>query len=164
MEMGVKEELLKWSSRLHTGIAEIDAQHRQLVDLLNKLYRSIGEKQGGAESRRILGELIACTETHFALEEALMRAMKYSGLKEHQDHHEALLVQVRIVRKRVEEETGVIGIEQLHFLRAWLARHINESDRNFGTYFALIDDAAIYEKWLKTVDKRKAGKPAWKFW
>ena len=61
---------------LDIGIAEIDAQHRQLHALLERLKQSTDKRYGFAADA-ILAELVIQTRIHFAVEESLMRLLSF---------------------------------------------------------------------------------------
>ncbi|WP_245896155.1 hemerythrin domain-containing protein [Ottowia oryzae] len=64
-------EYLHWVPELDTGIAEIDTQHRRIVDYINKLrdLRESHDRQGLSD---VIAEMVDYTMSHFAFEEALI--------------------------------------------------------------------------------------------
>jgi len=75
---------------LTLGVAEMDAIHAEFLTLLEDAKHSRGNDFLSA-----FEALLAHTETHFAREEALMRAHRYYGLQEHESEHETLLSEMR---------------------------------------------------------------------
>jgi hemerythrin len=65
--------LLVWVLELDTGIAEIDRQHRRIVDYINRLYelRSSPDREGLGD---VIGEMIDYTVSHFVFEERIESA------------------------------------------------------------------------------------------
>ena len=65
--------LLVWVPELDTGIAEIDRQHRRIVDYINRLYelRSSPDREGLGD---VIGEMIDYTFSHFVFEESLIES------------------------------------------------------------------------------------------
>jgi hemerythrin len=157
-------ELFAWSDSYMVGIQEVDEQHQVLVSLLNQLHTAIIEHHGKATSREILDRLAEYTRTHFLLEESLMRLTHYPGFDIHKQQHEELIKQVQDLQHKLDEEKVAITFELLHFLKNWLAQHINESDKRFGAHFkeAGLGQYANWSKEVETTMKKK--KWWWKFW
>ena len=157
-------ELFAWSDSYTVGIQEVDEQHQVLVSLLNQLHIAIIEHHGKATSREILDRLAEYTRTHFLLEESLMRLTHYPGFDIHKQQHEELIKQVQDLQHKLDEEKVAITFELLHFLKNWLAQHINESDKRFGAHFktAGLGQYATWSTEVETTMKKK--KWWWKFW
>jgi hemerythrin-like metal-binding protein len=122
---------ITWNEELELGVAEIDEQHRMLVDLINELIDRIekGEhKQGVLDA---IQGMKAYAEFHFAEEEALMRRAGYSSLDEHVSEHQTFVRRAAgfnpggLLNEREEAE------ETLDFLNDWFVAHIQDSDRLF---------------------------------
>ena len=155
-------ELFQWTDEFSIGIDEMDEQHKELVDLLNQLHTAIREHHGSVTSRQILDKLADYTRTHFAVEESLMRVSKYPNLIAHKEMHADLIAQVRSLQQKLDTGESAITFELLHFLKVWLMRHINETDKHFGAYFNAIGGGA---KWTEEVeDAKKKRKKWWQFW
>ncbi len=155
-------ELFQWTDEFSIGIDEMDEQHKELVDLLNQLHTAIREHHGSVTSRQILDKLADYTRTHFAVEESLMRVSKYPNLIAHKEMHADLISQVRALQQKLDTGESAITFELLHFLKVWLMRHINETDKHFGAYFNAIGGGA---KWSEEVeDAKKKRKKWWQFW
>lgn len=157
-------ELLSWSDEYSVGIQEVDEQHKVLVAMLNELHKAIIEHHAKAASRQILDQLAEYTRTHFLLEESLMRLTHYPGFEAHKQQHEELMGQVQDLQKKLDNEGATITFELLHFLKGWLAHHINESDKRFGAFFKSsgMNQYATWSNEVQTTMKKK--KWWWKFW
>jgi hemerythrin len=118
----------EWSSALAIGIPEIDAQHQELLTLLNEV-----EQQAAQESPcfqaidDVFDQLEAYIATHFRDEEALMARIGFEFLAEHCAEHRLLARQVTEFRQAFS--TGEVGVHFLHeWLIRWLITHIAGSD------------------------------------
>ena len=80
-------EYLHWVPELDTGIAEIDTQHRRIVDYINKLrdLRESHDRQGLSD---VIAEMVDYTMSHFAFEEALIENAGYLFSGPHKKVHE----------------------------------------------------------------------------
>jgi hemerythrin len=86
--------LLEWREDFNTGVAAVDYEHRQLIDVINTL----GEKLKTDDSDAVAGHLAELHDriaAHFALEERMMRERAYDGYAEHKADHERLLDEIR---------------------------------------------------------------------
>ncbi|MGL4437524.1 MAG: bacteriohemerythrin, partial [Giesbergeria sp.] len=63
---------IAWNAQLTTGLSDIDDQHRQLVDMLNKLAELRNTKGNVDAVRQVMAELTSYAGYHFRLEEELM--------------------------------------------------------------------------------------------
>lgn len=154
------DALFTWSDSLSVGVPEIDDQHKVLVELLNELHFAISGHRGSTECRSILDRLVEYTRVHFAVEESLMRILEYPDFDNHKHEHEALLGQVVELIQKLDSGQAKITFELLHFLKAWLTKHILGSDKQYGDFFRA---RGIVARWpTKEVAPEKKG--FWKFW
>ena len=125
----------EWNDELSVGIEEIDAQHKLLVGLVNKLYeQTIVHQADTAVLDAILHELIEYTVIHFAVEESLFRIFDYPFTEIHTQHHNDLKAQVLEIQQKVKRGETAVNIELLLFLQKWLQHHILEEDKLYGPF------------------------------
>ena len=116
-------------AKYQIGIAEIDAQHRGLFDILSKLEKYSGKGYSYEAARDILSHLANYANVHFAIEESLMRMHAYPGLEAHVAEHQRLRKQLAEFQQRLLDADITT---QLHkFIEAWLANHIDVTDRKY---------------------------------
>ena len=128
--------LLEWSDRLSVGVPQFDAQHRQLVALINELFEAMTQGTGNDTLGRILGRLVAYTAAHFASEEKLMAQAGFAGLAEHRKEHESFTRRVLDVEARYNAgASAALGVEVLQFLKTWLVHHIQGTDTKYAACF-----------------------------
>ncbi|MCU0753924.1 MAG: bacteriohemerythrin [Xanthomonadales bacterium] len=128
-------ELFPWNPMLETEIGIIDAQHQQLVELLNRLARMYVGDADPAAVDAVLEALTAYAQEHFRTEETIWAALPAAApLRiQHEDEHAGFCRRVRAAR-----ETSAAGTdsrltrELLLFLSGWLAEHILQSDRRMA--------------------------------
>ena len=121
----------EWSNTFSVGVMEMDAQHRRLVDIVNRLHDAM--KNGAAKTSVmcVVEELVAYTRTHFASEERVMRAAGYPEIDEHIAVHRKLIAHVESFRA----ETGAsLPLKLMSFLKGWLTKHILETDKKYAPY------------------------------
>lgn len=119
----------KADARYEIGIAEIDAQHRQLLSILAQLEQSSGKGYSYEGARDALSELTKYAHVHFAIEESLMRMHRYPDLSAHIAEHQRLRKQLTEFQQRLLD-ADIAG--QLHkFVDSWLTHHIDVTDRKY---------------------------------
>ncbi len=129
-------QLFRWDESFMVGIAEIDRQHKLLVDIANELYYEAGQKRGHEMLGRILGGLVEYTKTHFTYEEGLMAMHGYPDLENHQAKHKKLVAKVMEFQGRVTANDESVLEELLQFLKDWLAHHIQGTDKKYVPFLA----------------------------
>ncbi len=125
---------LHWSPNMSVGIDFMDADHKQLIELLTELYDLVDPSQVRVATVAKLDELIDFTEQHFRLEERLMEESNYDDLEKHHQVHQALLKEIGEFRQKLTSGEIEPGPEMMDFLKDWLVRHILESDKHFGGF------------------------------
>jgi hemerythrin-like metal-binding protein len=122
--------IIEWSQQYEVGIRFMDGQHRQMLDLVNRAIEGIGQGRELHELVEVLRDLVRLTEHHFSLEEKLM-AEHGANAEHHRGEHRSLVESLRRFTDQLDAET--IG-ECSVFLRDWLLRHIESTDRPFAAY------------------------------
>lgn len=125
---------MNWQTDYQVGVAEIDNQHRHLVEMVNSLHEAMKSGSGKSLVPRILNELTEYTVSHFSTEERYMQEARYPEYALHKRQHEELTRQVLQVKAQVESGAPVNTIEVMNFLKGWLVNHILGSDKKLGQY------------------------------
>lgn len=131
--MDNSEIFFKWRPEYSVNIKTIDNQHQELVNILNRLFVAVSKREGDKAIAGILDALTSYTQTHFALEERLMRQAKYKDLEPHIAEHKKLLEQLDQLAKKHMVEEKTIYFEMLTFLKTWLKEHIQGVDTKYST-------------------------------
>ena len=124
----------KWEGFFETGIALVDQQHRDLVELVNQAAPLLGGGQpleAGALDA-ILDRLFEYAAEHFADEEALMRrhALAEAHVRAHCGSHARFVATLTELRSEAADLAGARGGSALlRFLTGWLSFHILDEDQ-----------------------------------
>mgnify|MGYP002368899799 FL=1 len=113
------------------GIEEIDRQHRQLFDCLERLEAWVGKGYGVAAACATMLSLQHYISRHFQYEEALLRSHAYPKLQEHIDEHRRIRAQVATYAQQVTGG-GDVSSELCMFVREWLVTHIGIDDLEYA--------------------------------
>ncbi len=121
--------LLQWRSEFETGVTEVDHEHRELVELINRLHDELGGKAPKETVSDFLGEVFARISAHFALEESIMRKHGYDEYAEHKNDHEKLLDDIRDIMDDFDADTGDAYEEALsNAVQHWFVDHFKTKD------------------------------------
>jgi len=86
--------LLQWKDSYSVGIEAVDHEHKELIELINKLYEELMARGEPLTASAFFGDLIKAISAHFALEERFMREQGYDQLPQHKADHERLLDEI----------------------------------------------------------------------
>jgi len=126
--------LLTWSEQYSVGVKTMDNQHIAMIDMLNELYEAMMEGNALGVTGPLLHKLVEYTKNHFSSEEQMLAACGYPDLQEHIAHHKQLIEEVNQHVADYERQNLFMPIPLLHFLRDWIATHIQKEDRSYGPW------------------------------
>ncbi len=127
------EALIKWSDTYNLGLKEVDEQHKSLLDLINKIWQSIIDRNEKDVVFGLVEELERYTLAHFAAEETFMRVTDYPDFVAHKREHQEFVSRVAEEKKRAIQ-VGSLSLDLMHFLRDWLVGHILVSDKAYANF------------------------------
>lgn len=130
-----------WDHRFDTGIDNVDAQHKHLVDVVNQLGQMLEySKDPDSEALKTLfHDLAQYAHRHFADEERLMAEIGVDNrhLQSHAMHHRQFVDQVVSLWNSRASLTH--PAETLHsFLTSWLSVHILGEDQVMARQIAAV--------------------------
>ncbi len=142
-------DIFPWNENFQTGIAVVDAQHRKLVELLNKLASHLAYGVGIPELNRVFDELADYAQYHFKTEEGVWR--KYLSadelsIKHEQTHHDFVAEIVALRGKQGALATEQVIEEVVVFLTHWLAFHILEADKHMAKIVLFVQQGMSLEE------------------
>lgn len=122
---------LAWSDDLNTGIPELDAQHRVMLDHVNQLHSAAAADDIPALLTS-MDALIQCLRDHFSFEEKVLGMIEFSGLEAHRTTHEGIIAQLGEYKTRMETASAPEAQELVDVLGPWVVDHIRHDDLDFG--------------------------------
>lgn len=136
-----------WRDGMSLGVAELDADHKRLIDLVNVGEIAVAEKKHD-RVRAILAALVAYGDDHFPKEEAVMAAAKFPLLTEHKVLHQALSRRARLLQQKYvaavdNDERDKIGAVVTAVLNEWLLNHVIREDIKLARYTKNIEQGAV---------------------
>jgi len=127
--------LLEWTSNDSVGHRLIDDQHKGLYQLYNRLVINVYCQCpdlniiaiDSAEFYRILA-------AHCDQEEDIMRALKYSSISKHVEHHRFY---IKSLRDLLTDNPNPAALRiSTTYLRSIITDHVDRDDRDFGTFLS----------------------------
>ena len=119
-----------WNPSFSVSSMAIDAQHRQVVDIINELYKFMQEASTKGQLKLQLYRLRIFTEAHFRYEETLLRLIRYPEFDQHKQYHDEMKARTKeIINKIIEGKES--GKSLLDFLRKWWINHIKNIDKSY---------------------------------
>jgi hemerythrin len=120
--------LLKWKDSYSVGIEAVDYEHRELIDLINRLYDELVARGEPLTTSGFFGDLIRAISAHFALEERFMSERGYDQLSQHKADHEHLLDDILSIMDDFEHRTATNRGDLTARLDTWFSRHFETHD------------------------------------
>lgn len=120
--------LIEWKENFNVGIAEVDFEHRELVNLINALHADLLASGDKGSILEFLGEIYARISAHFALEEKVMREHHYDQYQAHKLDHERLLDDIRDLADDYEDAEMFNEAELSRRLTHWFVEHFKYMD------------------------------------
>lgn len=126
---------IAWDDRFSVGNADLDEDHKILLDLVNQIHQSYAKGIGRRGLETVLELLTEYTDGHFEREEAFMESLGYPGLEEHRSAHKVFRDDVQGLRHRLgRDDPAVVCKELIGLLNNWWRFHILEADMAYYTF------------------------------
>jgi hemerythrin-like metal-binding protein len=121
-------KLIEWRDEFLIGRADVDHEHRELIELINELYKNYQDGASKTTMMDFLGEIYAKIAAHFALEEKIMRELNYDLYMDHKTDHEKLLDDICDFMDNVDNEEIFKEGEFGDLLERWFVEHFRTRD------------------------------------
>jgi hemerythrin len=122
-----------WKDFYSVGEESLDAQHRQVLALINDLHEARSAGREYAELAALLDRMVLYTTNHFKHEEQMMQACGYPDFDNHKVLHDQMRRRTAGLRENV---TLVTGRDLLSFLKDWWTNHIQAEDKCYVPYLS----------------------------
>ena len=80
--------IISWNEKFSVGVRELDAHHKQLINMINELHFAMTKDRGQAVVTSIIKDMHAYAKMHFRVEEGYMTQAGYLGSLQHVREHE----------------------------------------------------------------------------
>ncbi|QEK10892.1 bacteriohemerythrin [Crassaminicella thermophila] len=130
--------MFEWKEEYCFNIAEIDKQHKHLLEIGKKLYDILtlkDEIDHYDEIVEILVELREYTIYHFTYEEKLLKQHGYEGLQLHKRQHKSFINKIiQFENQDIDEKQMEMKLKMMEFLADWIEQHILKSDHQYKDF------------------------------
>ncbi len=122
---------LIWRDQLNVGNDAIDQDHKQLVEIINRVENclKIKDRDNLFEEMHHLSQY---AQAHFIREERIAHLVKYPNAEDLHHSHQNLIVQLKKVKQDIEamdSNWSIAMIENIsNLLRNWLINHVIKED------------------------------------
>lgn len=125
-----------WRDEYALEIADMDGEHKILINKINFLAERIEDANGGSSAKVIdaFTDLANYTIHHFSEEEQFMGSFKYPQLEGHKEIHKRLIKTVLDFKDRIVDGT-YDPMELMNFLNDWLVSHILNVDMKYSRFY-----------------------------
>jgi hemerythrin-like metal-binding protein len=124
-------EYVAWKSSCSVNDPSLDAEHRQIIESIDKLYLPMQGRTPGLAAERLLGSLIQYTRTHFDHEEKRLKEIGYPAFADHKALHDEMM------RRTIGLQTHLMSLtasDVLRFLKDWWLEHIQGEDKKYAVH------------------------------
>ena len=126
---------MEWKDDYSVNLDLIDADHRVLFSLMDKLNKAVRTGKARALLPDMIKNLTEYVAYHFEHEAKIMAQYNYplmdDHIREHDDASEKIAYFSSVVRTAADENTAK---DLLEFLFGWITIHIEDSDRRLASF------------------------------
>jgi len=129
-------DIVSWEPRYATGILPIDKQHKELVDLTNKLFHACLSKKKDVDAvyNEALHKLVEYVRFHFSDEEKILQSIGFPEYPEHKKEHETLIKEILASAKNYNAGGKFVPNQCVRTLKDWIFGHIAVTDKVYSVY------------------------------
>ena len=127
--------MIEWSNKYSVNVSIIDQEHKDFIDLVNKVIVTKRHDYSQKEVEELLAELVKFAKEHFEMEETYMSTFKYSDYLLHYNEHLNFSLHMIIYNNQVINGEYKI-LDELHkYLQEWVDYHLLTTDKKYTKCF-----------------------------
>lgn len=127
---------IEFSDDLKVENKLIDQEHAVLIDYINLLQKAVENESSVKIIGQVLDGLTEYTNTHFFVEEEMMKAFEYPDMAHHKKAHEGFCNRLATLQENYDTGNAEISSDVMNFLKEWLTEHIMKIDRRLSDFLA----------------------------
>ncbi len=121
-------------AKYETGVVWQDFQHKQLIDLFEKIKAAKANQNDKNLYRYTLAFLAMYVNHHFALEKEYMDKYDYSERDFHLEEHRLYILRLKDFRDKHREYSHDAALKLIEEMTNWVYSHIMENDKKLGQF------------------------------
>ena len=126
--------LITWNDGYSVKVKQFDDQHKVLIKMINDLHDAMKERKTKETLEKIVEGLLDYTGTHFSAEEKEFDRLGYPETAAHKLEHKNFVDKVSQFGKDFDSGKVMLSIDIINFLRDWLIKHINGTDKKYSEF------------------------------
>lgn len=127
-------DYISWKDFYSVGDPSLDAQHKQIIGIINELYEAMQRDTSQKTIKSIIDRLVQYTFNHFKSEEEAFQTSDYPAVAEHKALHDKIRQKTIDLRNHADL---VSNHDLLGFLKEWWLGHIQSVDKQYAPYLEL---------------------------
>jgi len=128
----IGSKFIAWKDEYSVGVAEMDNEHKRLINLINQLQTTVSYSTGRESEVKALDDVLDYTRTHFVNEEKLLAENDFSDIEAHKEIHQQFINKVNELAEQYKQDADATLVDAHAFLKDWLIHHINGTDKEYG--------------------------------
>lgn len=127
---------IDWSDLLSVNIVDIDKEHKELFNRINKLLSAMLDRSKDYNLLDISSYISDYIDFHFRSEEKMLEKFKYPKLDAHKKLHYKYENDFKLIQDRIKngDHEGLILIDIQEKVVTWLIEHIAKVDQEYSVY------------------------------
>jgi hemerythrin len=126
---------IAWNESMSTGVAEIDEQHKELINMLNSMSEAMRSGKGKEEIGNILAFTGEYAQKHFECEERYFVQYNCPAAPQNKAGHEQFIARFTELMQNFQEQGSsfALAMKIYNELSTWLVKHILGVDTKLHT-------------------------------
>ncbi len=121
--------MFKQNDKLNVNISIIDEDRKKFINIINKAVVAKQQNNNSEKVKEVLKEMTMYALKHFSTEEVYMIEFDYPEFQHHkEEHHDFSIRTIAYLERAINGDYQIAG-EILEYLKQWLARHIQVTDK-----------------------------------
>ncbi len=128
--------VIQWDEKYNIGIPEIDQDHREFVNRIQKLIQATNQGSGAKEVQSLILFLEDYVMEHFGREERLMIKYDYPGFIRHRENHTKFIHELHNLKTKHKQEgwSTRLVILTKQVVMDWFKAHTTGEDKKLGDF------------------------------
>lgn len=124
-----------WKEEYSLGLEEIDLQHQEILNQVNRLWMERMSPMGKKAYRERVREILDFAQKHFDTEETKFMENNYPETQAHIIEHDFFLQKIKYyLRNDLSESVPELLDEVVEFLEGWLIHHLMYVDQKYKKF------------------------------
>ncbi|MFA8343853.1 MAG: bacteriohemerythrin [Rhodothermaceae bacterium] len=123
-------KVLGWEEKYEIGVGKIDEQNKIMLAILNSMLKIFMSPEYSPNYLKMYATLLMYARKNFAVEEKLMREIKYTQYHLHKNQHEEFINKMEFFNQEYLNGEN-IAFEFQRYILKWYGAHIQIADKKY---------------------------------